>query len=209
MSTLPEPLQRLIQALRRLPGVGAKSAQRMALHLLDRDREGAAWLAESLRGALDGLQRCPKSRMYCGRDAQCTLCSEQRSASGQLCVVETVADLIAIEDNTDYRGRYFVLHGHLSPLEGTGPEELGLDALAGLLREGWVRELILATNPTVEGETTAYYLGELAEAAGVPITRLAHGLPVGGELEYQDRGTLSHAFAGRRALARDAGKPGA
>lgn len=202
MSALPEPLERLVQALKRLPGVGAKSAQRMALHLLDRDREGAEYLADALRGALDELHQCEHCRMYCARDGSCGYCSAQRSATGQLCVVESVADLLAIEHNADYRGRYFVLHGRLSPLEGTGPEDLGLDKLAGLLREGWVKELILATNPTVEGETTAYYLGELAQAAEVPTTRLAHGLPVGGELEYQDRGTLAHAFAGRSALSR-------
>ena len=167
----PPPLARLVEALKRLPGVGAKSAQRMALHLLDRDREGARFLVESIGGALDDLTRCPTCRMY-----------------------------RAAEQHTDYRGRYFVLLGRLSPLEGTGPDELGLDQFAELLRSDWVREVILATNPTVEGETTAYYLSEMARAAGIPITRLAHGLPVGGELEYQDRGTLSHAFSGRRAF---------
>lgn len=193
------PLARLIEALKRLPGVGAKSAQRMALHLLDRDREGARFLAQSIETALSDLQRCPSCRMYAASEG-CRYCTDARSHAGQLCVIESPADLLAIEQHTDYRGRYFVLHGRLSPLEGTGPDELGLDALANQLGADWVRELILATNPTVEGETTAYYLGEMARAAGVPITRLAHGLPMGGELEYQDRGTLAHAFSGRRAL---------
>ena len=202
MAEFPAPLSRLIEALKRLPGVGAKSAQRMALHLLDRDREGATFLADSLQRAMSELSRCETCRMYRDEKA-CRYCSEARSAAGQLCVVESPADLLAIEQHTDYRGRYFVLMGRLSPLEGTGPDELGLDQLADLLRANWVKEMILATNPTVEGETTAYYLGEMARAAGVPITRLAHGLPMGGELEYQDRGTLAHAFAGRRALEGD------
>ncbi|MCK5771886.1 recombination mediator RecR [Algiphilus sp.] len=195
----PPPLARLVEALKRLPGVGAKSAQRMALHLLDRDREGARFLVESIGGALDDLTRCPTCRMYRAAE-HCRYCSDERSRAGQLCVIESPADLLAIEQHTDYRGRYFVLLGRLSPLEGTGPDELGLDQFAELLRSDWVREVILATNPTVEGETTAYYLSEMARAAGIPITRLAHGLPVGGELEYQDRGTLSHAFSGRRAF---------
>ncbi|WP_421717551.1 recombination mediator RecR [Algiphilus sp.] len=199
MSAFPPPLAHLIDALKRLPGVGSKSAQRMALHLLDRDREGAQYLSRTLEAALKELTRCPTCRMYCAGDA-CRYCSGSRSESGQLCVVESPADLLAIEQHTDYRGRYFVLLGRLSPLEGTGPDELGLDQLAELLRANWVKELILATNPTVEGETTAYYLGEMARAAGIPMTRLAHGLPMGGELEYQDRGTLAHAFAGRRRM---------
>lgn len=188
-----------MDALRRLPGVGAKSAQRMAFHLLDRDRDGAAHLAAMLGDALTGIGRCPQCRMFC-EDDTCAYCTPARQASGQLCVVESPSDLVAFEQGSGYRGRYFVLMGRLSPLDGLGPDELGLDRLEALLREGWVSELVLATNPTVEGEATAYYIAELARAAGIDVTRLAHGLPVGGELEYIDGGTLAHAFSGRRKL---------
>lgn len=192
-------LGRLIEALRRLPGVGPKSAQRMAFHLLQRDRDGAGHLQQALADALSGITRCPSCRMFREDDA-CAYCTPARAAGGQLCVVEGPADLIALETGAGYRGRYFVLMGRLSPLDGIGPEELGLPALEALLVEGWVRELILATNPTVEGEATAYYIGELAKAAGVAVSRIAHGVPMGGELEYVDGGTLAHALSGRRPL---------
>jgi recombination protein RecR len=192
-------LSRLIEALRRLPGVGPKSAQRMAFHLLERERDGARQLSLAITDALDGIARCPTCRMFC-EDEACRFCSAQRAASGQLCIVEGPADLMAIEHGTPYRGRYFVLMGRLSPLDGIGPEELGLPQLSALLDEGWARELIIATNPTVEGEATAYYVAEMAKTRGIKVTRIAHGVPMGGELEYVDAGTLAHALSGRTAV---------
>ena len=199
MTSYSPRLGRLIEALRRLPGVGPKSAQRMALHLLQRDREGAEFLARAVGEALSGVERCPRTRMFC-EPTHCGFCSASRAKAGQLCVVENPADLIAIENSTPYRGRYFVLMGRLSPLDGIGPEALGLDLLAEQLGDGSVQELIIATNPTVEGEATAHYIAELARAREVKVTRIAHGVPMGGELEYVDGGTLSHAFAGRQLL---------
>lgn len=199
MTSYSPKLGRLVDALRRLPGVGPKSAQRMALHLLQRDREGATFLSASIGEALGGIAQCPKTRMFC-EPAHCGFCSAKREASGQLCVVENPADLLAIESGTGYRGRYFVLMGRLSPLDGIGPEQLGLPLLIEQLGSGEVKELIVATNPTVEGEATAHYLAELAKARNVKVTRIAHGVPMGGELEYVDGGTLNHAFAGRQLL---------
>lgn len=199
MSSYSPRLSRLIDALRRLPGVGPKSAQRMAFQLLERDRQGADFLRTALGEALAGIERCPDCRMF-REDGQCRYCSEGRSASGQVCVVESPADLVAIETSTPYRGRYFVLMGRLSPIDGVGPAELGLDALGNALKGGAIKELIIATNPTVEGEATAYYLAEMARGASVKVTRIAHGVPMGGELEYVDGGTLAHAFSGRTPL---------
>lgn len=196
MSSYSPRLTRLIEALRRLPGVGPKSAQRMAFHLLERDRESVDFLRNALAEAAAGIGRCPSCRMFC-EDGRCRYCSAQRTATGQVCVVEGPADLVAIETGTSYRGRYFVLMGRLSPIDGIGPEDLGLGLLSQQLAEGAVKELIIATNPTVEGEATAYYLAELARGRGVKVTRIAHGVPMGGELEYVDGGTLSHAFTGR------------
>lgn len=195
MTAYSPRLTRLIDALRRLPGVGPKSAQRMAFHLLERDREGADILRLAL-GELAAIARCPTCRMFC-EDTQCRYCTESRSATGQVCVVEGPADLIAIEGSTQFRGRYFVLMGRLSPIDGIGPDQLGLPLLARQLDGGAVKELIIATNPTVEGEATAYYIAELARARKVKVTRIAHGVPMGGELEYVDGGTLAHAFSGR------------
>jgi recombination protein RecR len=192
-------LSKLIEALRRLPGVGPKSAQRMAFHLLERDRQGAGHLRSAIGEALDGITRCPSCRMFC-EDGQCRYCTQRRSESGQVCVVEGPADLVAIEQNTNYRGRYFVLMGRLSPIDGIGPEALGLDLLERRLDSGDVQELIIAVNPTVEGEATSYYVAELARARGIRVTRIAHGVPMGGELEYVDGGTLSHAFTGRQPV---------
>lgn len=189
----------MIDALRRLPGVGPKSAQRMAFHLLDRDREGAEFLAATMGEALAGIGRCPSCRMFC-EDEQCRYCTPARRQSGQICVLEGPADLMAIEANTHYRGQYFVLMGRLSPLDGIGPQELGLDQLSQQLAQGEVKEMIIATNPTVEGEATAYYLAEMARGQGVKVTRIAHGVPMGGELEYVDGGTLSHALSGRQPV---------
>ena len=196
LSAYSPRLTRLIDALRRLPGVGPKSAQRMAFHLLERDRDAVEIMRNALGEAATGITRCPSCRMF-REDDQCRYCSEARSATGQVCVLESPADLVAIEHNTPYRGRYFVLMGKLSPIDGVGPEQLGLNLLGEQLSGGRIKELIIATNPTVEGEATAYYLAELARARGVKVTRIAHGVPMGGELEYVDGGTLSHALSGR------------
>lgn len=192
-------LQQLIDALRCLPGVGPKSAQRMAFHLLERNREGALTLSSTLQRAVDGIRRCERCRMFTDTPV-CSICSSVKRDHSLICVVETPADVYAVENATGFRGRYFVLMGHLSPLDGIGPEELGLDLLESRLKEGEVSELILATNPTIEGEATAHYLAELARAHGIRATRIAHGVPVGGELEYIDGGTLSHAFSGRQEM---------
>lgn len=199
MSQYSPLLSRLIEALRRLPGVGPKSAQRMAFHLLDRDRQGAEFLARTLGESLADIGRCGSCRMFC-EGGKCQYCQDSRRAGGQLCVVESPADLMALETSTGYRGRYFVLMGRLSPIDGIGPDELGLPLLAEQLASGEVQELILATNPTVEGEATAYYLAQMARAAGLRVTRIAHGVPMGGELEYVDGGTLSHALSGRQPV---------
>ena len=169
----------------------------MAFHLLDRDREGAEHLGRAVGEALAGIGRCKTCRMFC-EDEACRYCnSPQRASSGQLCVVEGPADLMAIEHGTPYRGRYFVLMGRLSPLDGIGPDELGLPQLGQQLDAGEAQELIIATNPTVEGEATAYYLAEMAKTRGIRVTRIAHGVPMGGELEFVDGGTLAHALSGR------------
>ena len=189
-------LDELIQALRCLPGVGAKSAQRMAFHLLERDRAGARRLADRLVSAADRIGQCARCRTF-SEDSVCALCRSPAREDALLCIVESPADLYAIEQATGFRGRYFVLHGRLSPLDGRGPRELGLEQLAGRLGEDQIREVIVATNPTVEGEATAHFLAEIARAAGVPVSRIAHGVPMGSELEYIDRGTLAHAFSGR------------
>ncbi|MBS0569743.1 MAG: recombination protein RecR [Proteobacteria bacterium] len=192
-------LNELIEALRCLPGVGAKTAQRMAFHVLERDRAGARQLAEKLGAAVERIGNCTRCRTF-SEEAVCALCASPARDAALLCVVETPADQLAIEQATGYRGRYFVLLGRLSPLDGMGPQEIGLDQLAARLAEGEVRELIVATNPTVEGEATAHMLRQIARAAGVRATRLAHGVPLGGELEYIDRGTLAHAFGSRQIL---------
>jgi len=192
-------LNELIEALRCLPGVGAKTAQRMAFHVLERDRAGARRLAEKLATAVEKIGNCSRCRTF-SEESICSLCSSANRDAQLLCVVETPADQLAIEQATGYRGRYFVLLGRLSPMDGLGPRELGLDLLASRLGEGEVKELIVATNPTVEGEATAHVLSQLARHAAVRATRLANGVPLGGELEYIDRGTLAHAFGGRQNL---------
>jgi recombination protein RecR len=192
-------LKELIDALRCLPGVGGKSAQRMAMQLLERDREGGRRLATALEQAMEHIGNCSRCRNFSEHET-CALCASDSRDRHVLCVVESPSDLAAIEQATGYRGQYFVLLGRLSPLDGTGPEELGLPRLAARLAEGEIQEMILATNPTVEGEATAHYLGRLASAAGVRATRLAHGVPLGGELEYVDRSTLAHAFGGRQSV---------
>ena len=189
-------LDQLVEALRALPGVGQKSAQRMALQLLERNREGGRRLAAVLAEAMARIGNCERCRTF-SEDPVCALCRNPARDAALLCAVESPADLAAIEQATGFRGRYFVLLGRLSPLDGLGPRELGLDRLAQRLAEGEVQELIIATNPTVEGEATAHYLAQMARQHGVRPSRLAHGVPLGGELEYIDRGTLAHAFGSR------------
>jgi recombination protein RecR len=196
----PPSLDRLIEALRCLPGVGPKSAQRMAFHLLERDRDGARQIAAAVDGALAQLGRCSRCRMFAEGEL-CPVCAAAGRDRGLLCVVESPADVVAIEQSGGFRGCYFVLMGHLSPLDGIGPAEIGIDALERLLGEGVVREVILATNPTVEGEATAHFLAEVVTRRGIRASRIAHGVPVGGELEYVDGGTLAHALAGRQAVS--------
>jgi recombination protein RecR len=192
-------LARLIEALRALPGVGPKSAQRMAFHLLQEGRPGAQVLAGALVAALGTVSRCQRCRMLTEGEL-CAICSAPQRDASLLCAVESPADVVAIETSGSYRGRNFVLMGHLSPLDGIGPEQLGVRELDGLLAEGGVCELILATNSTVEGEATAHYLGEVAARRGIRASRIAHGVPVGGELEYVDGGTLAHALTGRQLV---------
>jgi len=192
-------LNDLIEALRCLPGVGAKTAQRMAFHVLERDRAGGKRLAEKLAAAVERIGNCTRCRTF-SEETVCALCASPARDATLLCVVETPADQLAIEQATGFRGRYFVLLGRLSPLDGLSPKELGLDLLASRLGEGEVSEMIVATNPTVEGEATAHMLSGLARSAGVRATRLAHGVPLGGELEFIDRGTLAHAFGSRQNL---------
>ena len=192
-------LVRLIDALQCMPGVGRKSAQRIAFQLLERDREGAANLSQALSDAVSGIGHCSRCRMFTELEL-CSICSAGGRDASQLCIVESPADVMAIEDATGFRGLYFVLMGHLSPLDGIGPDEIGRPALEARLGEGEVTEMIIATNPTVEGDATAHFLAEMAVRHGVQASRIAHGVPLGGELEYVDGGTLSHAFYGRRIL---------
>lgn len=192
-------IDQLIEALQCLPGVGPKSAQRMTLHLLERDRRGGEALAAALSAALARVGRCSLCRNL-SEEALCPICASERRDRALLCVVETPADVLAVEQAGGYQGLYFVLLGRLSPLDGIGPEEIGLERLAARVREEGIRELILATNPTVEGEATAWYITEMLRSSGVTVSRIAHGVPLGGELEYVDGGTLQHAFSGRRPL---------
>ncbi len=189
-------LEQLIDAFRILPGVGQKTAQRMAYHVLERDRDGAQRLSEALAAAVDRIGHCTRCRDF-SESELCATCASPSRDAHLLCAVESPADRLVIEQATGYRGFYFVLQGRLSPLDGIGPRELGLEKLAARLAEGEVQELVIATNPTVEGEATAHYLAQLSRQHGVKPTRLAHGVPLGGELEYVDRGTLSHAFGTR------------
>lgn len=193
-------LDELIKSLQCLPGVGPKSAQRMAFYLLDKNRSGASKLSQVIERAISHIGHCQSCRTFTEDDI-CRLClNPKRHQSGQLCVVESPADLLAIEQTAQFSGTYFVLMGHLSPLDGIGPNDIGLDILASRLARDNINELILATNPTVEGEATAYYIAELAREHQINVSRIAHGVPVGGELELVDGTTLSHSFAGRVAL---------
>lgn len=190
-------IQQLIDALRILPGVGPKSAQRMSYFLLERQRKGALELADALREAVEKVGNCQQCRTLSEQET-CDICASTRRDSGLLCVVETPADVLSIEQAGVFSGKYFVLLGHLSPIDGIGPAQLGLDLLKNHFESGNLREVILATNPTVEGEATAHYISQMAENSGVVVTRLAQGLPTGGSLEYLDSITLSHAFSGRK-----------
>lgn len=192
-------LDRLIGALRCLPGVGPKSAQRMAFHLLERDRDGARALASALTEAVENIGHCKTCRTLSEAEI-CSICNNSGRNRALLCVVESPADVIAIEQSTGFRGLYFVLMGHLSPLDGIGPEDIGMDLLVARLDAGDIEEVILATNPTVEGEATAHFISEMVRARNISASRIAHGVPLGGELEYVDSGTLSHAFEGRRRV---------
>lgn len=190
-------IDELIDALRCLPGVGPKSAQRMALQLLEKNREGGLRLAQAIGTAVERIQRCRLCRNLT-EDDLCAICANPRREQGVICVVETPADLFAIEQSGSYRGLYFVLLGHLSPIDGVGPDDIGVDQLLARVGQEEIRELVLATNLTVEGEATAHYIGERARQLGVNVTRIAYGVPIGGELEYVDGGTLSHAFTSRK-----------
>ncbi|OOG54318.1 recombination mediator RecR [Polaromonas sp. C04] len=190
-------LDALVQALRRLPGVGIKSAQRMAFHLLQHDREGARLLARALAQAADNIKHCELCHTFT-ESAICSTCLDERRDHSKLCVVETPADQSALERTAAYKGLYFVLMGKLSPLDGIGPKDIGLQKLFARATDGVVQEVILATNFTAEGEATAHVIGEALKSRGLQVTRLARGVPAGSELEYVDLGTIAHALVDRR-----------
>ncbi len=193
-------IDRLIEAFQVLPGVGPKGAQRMELHLLQRDRDGARALSNVLQEAVAKVGRCGACRNLCETEL-CNYCRDPRRDDTLLCVVESPADILAIEQAGGYRGRYFVLHGRLSPIDGVGPDELGMDELRARVQALAPQEVILATNPTVEGEATAHYISQLLKSQGITVSRIAHGVPIGGELEYIDGGTIVHALQGRRSIS--------
>ncbi len=192
-------VERLVNTLKILPSVGPKSAQRMALHLLERDPQGAHQLVESLSEALDKVGRCESCRNL-SETPVCGLCKNPRRDRTTLCVVESPADLVAIESSGTYSGMYFCLLGRLSPIDGMGPDEIGVPQFTQRLKEGEVKEVILATNATMEGEATAHFLSEISRSHSVGVSRIAQGVPLGGELEYVDGGTLAHAFSGRQKV---------
>lgn len=192
-------VEQLQKSLRRLPGVGPKSAQRMAFHLLERDREGAFSIAEAIKSALSKVNHCKRCHNF-SETSLCLICSSSRRDEHLLCIAETPADVEAIEHASAYQGMYFVLMGHLSPLDGIGPEQLGITNMLTLVQTENITEVILATNLTLEGESTADYIADQLQSLSVAVTRLARGVPVGGELEYMDAGTLTQAFSDRRAV---------
>lgn len=193
-------LEDLMQALQCLPSVGPKSAQRMVYHLLDKNRQGALKLSHLLEQAVNEIGHCKQCRTFTEQD-YCSICANsKRNENGMICIVEMPVDVLALEQTALFSGTYFVLMGHLSPLDGVGPEQLGLDLLESRLASGKITEIILATNPTVEGEATAYYIAELARRFAIKVSRIAHGVPVGGELEFVDSTTLSHSFSGRTEI---------
>jgi len=200
-------IQQLMDAFKRLPGVGNKSAQRMVLHFLERDREGGRKLAHALGAAMDGVGQCRVCRTL-SETEMCNICTHPARDHGTVCVVETPADVFAVEQTAVYRGRYFVLMGHLSPIDGIGPSALGIASLIEQVEQQAINEVILATNPTVEGEATAWYIAEQLNteplrSRGLRVSRIAHGVPMGGELEYIDGSTLMHSLSGRQLM----GKP--
>ena len=192
-------IQSLVEAFRCLPGVGPKTAQRMAFHMLERDREGGIKLSETLQQAIENVGRCSRCRTLSEHEL-CEICDDSSRDSTKLCILETPVDVLAVEQTGGFNGHYFVLMGHLSPIDGIGPQDLGLDVLLQQIDGAGIEEIILATNPTVEGEATAHYIAEQVKDMGIKVTRIAHGVPVGGELEFVDGGTLAHALAGRRSL---------
>ncbi|AEG01573.1 recombination mediator RecR [Methylomonas methanica] len=192
-------LKELIQSLCCLPGVGPKSAQRMAFHLLQRNRDGGRQLSLVLAQAMDKIGYCRDCRTLTETEV-CEICANRLREDDLLCVVESAADVWVIDQATSFKGKYFVLHGRLSPLDGIGPDELGIDKLEQRLAGGAIKEIILATNSTIEGQATAHFIGEIANKFNIRATRIAHGVPMGGELEFIDSGTLAHAFAGRREV---------
>jgi recombination protein RecR len=192
-------IEQLMDALQCLPGVGPKSAQRMTYYLLERDRQGALQLAEVLQAAATRIGHCQRCRTFTEADI-CDICARPGRDATTLCIVETPADVQAIEAATDYKGVYFVLMGHLSPLDGIGPAEIGLDQFAKRLEQQTITEIILATSTTVEGEATAHYIADMVSGRDIKVSRIAHGVPMGGELEFVNRSTLQHAFKGRRQV---------
>lgn len=192
-------IEQLMQALQCLPGVGPKSSQRIAYHLLERDRQGALRLAEALSAAATQVGHCKLCRTFTESEV-CHICAKPGRDTTTLCIVESPADVMAIEQATGYRGLYYVLMGHLSPLDGIGPAEIGLDQLAKRLDNQPVSEIILATNATVEGEATAHYIADMVSGRQIKVSRIAHGVPMGGELEFVNRSTLLHAFSGRKVV---------
>ena len=192
-------IDQLMEAFRCLPGVGPKSAQRMTLHLLERDREGGRKLSAALALALERVGNCVQCRTLT-EEAVCRICASASRDRKICCVVESPVDIYAVEQSGTFRGIYFVLMGHLSPIDGIGPEQLGISQLLDKVKDSEIEELIIACNPTVEGDATAYYLAEQLKHCDVAVSRIAHGVPVGGELEFIDSNTLSHAFAGRKAM---------
>ncbi len=201
MSSSPS-LDKLVEALTCLPGVGQKSAQRMALYLIDKNRSGAKKIAQGLHHALEHIKHCDLCRNFSDQPL-CQICDNSKRDNAQLCIVETPADVMAIEGSDSYRGQYFVLLGKLSPLDGIGPGDLGLDLLQQRFENEQIEEIILATNPTIEGEITAQYIADMAAQYKIKTSRIAHGVPMGGELEYVDSSTLSHAFSGRQSYQSD------
>lgn len=192
-------IRQLIDALRGLPGVGPKTAQRMALNLLERDRNVARHLAQVLEAAMDRVGYCQRCRTLSETEV-CNICADPRRDDSVVCILQSPADVWAVEQAGGFRGRYFVLKGHLSPIDGQGPEEIGIPVLLSSLEGREVAEVILATNPTVEGEATAHYIANLLKPRGIKVSRIAHGVPLGGELEFIDGGTLAHALAGRTPI---------
>ena len=200
MSKVSPLVDSLIEAFQCLPGVGPKSAQRMVLHLLERNKNAGLILANTLSNALESVGKCSNCRIFT-EDEICQICSNEKRNKKQICVVESVSDVFAIEKSNQFTGQYFILHGHLSPIDDIGPEELGLEKLFTRVREEGIEEIILATNSTLEGETTSHFIyDKIKTIENLKVTKLARGVPLGGELEYVDRGTIMHAFSGRQNI---------